>query len=96
MEPSKRITKQHHMSIKRSYGVENLHFYFASGRYCCRYIPDPEDFDTSMAMENHELTVLLYALSIGQGKVWFEDYNQYCTGMNGIKELYLPMKLGGI
>ena len=86
-----------HIKLKQSYGLEHLHFYEdARGRYCCKYIPDPEVFDYDGALNNIELRFLLNSLSIQQGKVYFEDYGKTCTGIDNLKRLYLPMKLAGL
>ena len=89
--------REEHVGLKRPYGLEHLHFYEGNrGRYTCCYISDPYDFDIHESLTKTELSFLLQALSVGQGKVYFEDAAQYCVGIDGLNEQYLPMKLAGL
>ena len=88
---------QIHIDLKRMYGLEFLDFYKdKDGKYCCRYISDPDDFNYDEAMDNSELMFLLNAFAVQQGRVFFEDYQRDCVGLDGLNELYLPMKLAGL
>lgn len=79
------------------YGLEYLNFYEDKKRgYCCKYISDPDDFNYDEAMDNADLMFLLNALSVQQGRIFFEDYGKTCVGIDGLNELYLPMKLAGL
>lgn len=96
-EQMRQADLQAHIGLKRMYGLEYLDFYEDKrGRYCCKYISDPNVFNYDAAMNNSELTFLLTALSIQQGKVFFEDYQKHCVGIDGLNTLYLPMKLSGL
>lgn len=97
VEQMRQADIQTHVNLKRMYGLEHLDFYEDErGRYCCRYISDPEDFNYDVAMDNADLMFILSAFSVQQGKIFFKDYQQYCTGLDGLNELYLPMKLAGL
>lgn len=85
-----------HIELKRVLGLEHLHFYSTKAGYCCKYISDPNDFDINDALKDPDLIWFLNVLSYEQGKIWFEDYGQWCVGITGLKELYLPIMLGGL
>ena len=93
-------TKETHIGLKRMYGLENLHFFVVkkgiNKEYHCKYIRDPNDFDIKDAMPNDDLIFLLTAFSVQQGRVYFEDYGDWCVGLDRLKELYLPIRLAGI
>lgn len=96
-EQMKKADLDEHIGLKRMYGLEYLDFYEDKrGRYCCKYISDPNNFNYDKAIDNSELMFLLNALSIQQGKVFFDDYKRHCVGIDGLNELYLPMKLAGL
>ena len=85
------------ISMKKAFGLEYLDFYFTKkGLFACRYIKDPNDFDYDKSMSNFDMEFLFKALSMQQGKVYFEDYGIFCRGLDGLNELYLPMKLSGL
>ena len=88
--------KRMHIRMKEAYGLEHLHFYSKKAGYCCRYISDPNDVDFNDTLKNEDLMFFLRALSMEQGKIWFDDYGQWCYGITELKELYLPMMLGGL
>lgn len=89
--------RDNHIRMKKMYGLENLHFYRnKKNSYCCKYIPDPEIFDFDEALDTLNLSFLLKSLSLQQGRVYFEDYQESCVGMDELKRMYLPLKLAGL
>jgi len=96
-EQISRADMQMHKGLKKMHGFEHLDFYEdRRGRYCCKYISDPDDFNYESALDNVDLMFLLNALSMQQGKVFFDDYKQCCVGLDQLNEFYLPMKLAGL
>lgn len=83
--------------LLKAYGLDNLRFYMTKrGRYCCKYVSDQNVTISGEKMERAELIFLLNSLSIQQGKVYFEDYDKECVGIDELKTLYLPMMLSGL
>lgn len=96
-EQIKRADIQVHVWLKRIYGLEHLDFYEDDrGLYHCKYISDPNDFNYDRALDNINLDFVLKSLSMQQGKIYFDDIGQTCTGINEVKSHYLVIKLSGL
>lgn len=90
--------KERCIQIKACFGLENLHFYrynssMGPGSLHCKYIRDPYDFITE---DELDLQFILNALSRQQCKVFFDDANEVCIGIDQLKIKYLIFKLAGI
>ena len=86
--------KEKCIKMKASLGLENLHFYRGKHElFHCKYIYDSNNFDDE---DELDLQFILSSLSLQQGKVFFDDCNDFCTGIDKLKEKYLIFKLVGI
>jgi hypothetical protein len=86
--------KERCIQTKICFGLENLHFYRDQhGRFHCKYISDPYDFINEDELDLH---FILSSLSRQQCKIFFDDINDFCIGMDKLKERYLIFKLAGI
>lgn len=83
--------------LKAAYGLEYLHFYYVPRfkMFCCRYV-GTDGFSMEDELDPVDLDFLLKSLSMQQGKVYFDDVKEACTGMDQLKMHYLPFKLAGI
>ena len=89
--------RQHHIELKRMYGLENLCIYYNRHNYIhCKYIADPEDFNYENVVPNDALMFWLTSLTMQQGYIYFDDIGRFCVGLDDLKGHYLPMKLAGI
>lgn len=90
--------KERCIKLKACFGLENLHFYryntsSGPGSLHCKYITDPYDFITE---DELDLKFILNSLSRQQGKVFFDDANETCIGIDQLKTKYLIFKLAGL
>lgn len=76
--------------LKKAYGVDGLCFYMKNGYYHCKYSRDEDEVGSS------DLDFLLKALSIQQLKIFFDDINYCCIGMDELKKEYLMFRLSGL
>jgi hypothetical protein len=89
-------------AIKKAYGVEHLYFYCGrvkggrNGLWHCKYIGPNKLMPRQSEETDHELDFFLKALSTQQGKVFFDDCCQTCTGLDELKTLLLTMVLAGL
>jgi hypothetical protein len=93
------IDKERCIKLKACFGLEHLHFYRyntpsgAMGALHCKYITDPYDFVTE---DELDLRFILSSLSIQQCKVFFDDANEDCIGIDQLKTKYLIFRLAGL
>jgi hypothetical protein len=86
--------KEECVQTKACFNLENLHFYRGQyGKFHCKYINDPYDFENEDILD---LRFILSSLSMQQGKIFFDDINDCCTGIDKLKEKYLVFKLAGL
>ena len=77
--------------LKEAYGLEGLCFYMKRGVYHCKYSKTESD-----KIDYLDLDFLLKSLSIQQLKIFFDDVDHQCVGMDELKKEYLIFKLSGL